>query len=572
MPAPSIVERRAADALDGLIVDARNGKAAKRQQASEIRNAVLTEMNKEEKRKQRRGLGPTGPQSAKQMALVGMRKASGALLRQIPKNSTAHDVAVAFALPLGSRAPRVGSPFDVAPTSVATPYYLRPCNFSTVNSISGGGQLKDGAMLLALSRNPLRSLIQYSVNPFATVNVVTAPYVGCYVGTLYFSGTVTAGTPTGSQTVSTAYSFASSVGFNTELPLVYMQDAYWGDTAHYHPHGYHVYAGAHLGKKGIWIDATSTQSARIYLTSTNAQYWMLFRLAGDQWESYAQSGSGTTATPTFTIVDSGYYAISFGEGAIGNGSVTGIVCVSSSSFGHFALPYFEARETTTPGIRTTAASLMWSNAASNLNAEGVAAGVQLKPGQSWTSVINVTLGDPVAAVLNNTGGEGASEFPLKRGIYGFHKPPNSKAFEMFDPSISNQYGVVDICFDLVDPTGWLVVAMSTALVSGSYPGGDGYVTAVWDVEFMSPDPWYAALPPPDDSETVEAAVKMIRNLPQWHENPLHLKQIGAFLKSAGRTALRLSPVFFKFLRQLNPQYSGVFGPLGAASAALGALV
>jgi len=439
---------------------------------------------------------------------------------------------------------------------------LRDAKFDK-NSANAGQQLIDaGTFVAAVSRNPLRSLVQYVVNTL-TPSPGSAPYNGCYVGTLYFDGT---GGPTAT------YAAPPGIGrLQFNLPVAFHADAFPGDAVHFHPHGPKVYAGHHDGKRGFYVDGNGPNyNGQVTFTSSSAVDWELFRLSGATWLPVQSFPNATTCG--FSITSSGYYTVdivNFQGLVIGN--IVGTVISQSSSFGHWALPYMEAKDTVLPAIRTTACSLMWSCAASALNSEGVVAGVQLKPGQSWLDAVGPG-SNPVSEILKNTGGEGAAEFSLKKGIYGFHKPANEHALVETALSRSNQFGVVDTVYPLVEQDGWLVIGASTVSTGTTFPGGDGYITACWAVEFESTDPWYGAVVPSGARNSFEEAIEAIKRMPQWHENPMHFKDITKFLGNIGRTGLRLAPGFFKLLKGLAPEMAGVFEGLSLASGAGAALL
>jgi len=511
----------------------------------------------------RMSIGSTrGPGISKAYAVKAMSKAVNALERSTSGlNGDAARVALSMALPLSYPPQRVTSLYSSTPTSVAKPYYLRDAKFDVANADANIHLLLPGSFMAAVSRNPLRSLIQYVVNTFTTPNSATGPYLGCYVGTIYFDG-VSGPTP-----VCNPGQNEYQVQFN--LPISFHADSHAGDTAYFHPHGPKVYAGQHDAKRGFYLDANSSYSARVYLSSDQPGRWSVYILRGATW---VPTGSIGGSTATFVLTVCGYYAVDFkSDNDATSSAITGYVVTSASSFGHWSLPYMEAKDTVLPTIRTTACSLMWSCVASNLNAEGACAGVQLKPGQSWLDIAGPS-NNPVTEVLKNTGGEGAAEFPLKKGIYGFHKPVNEHALNEIALSRSNQFGVVDLVYPLVEQDGWLVVAASTAKNGTTYPGGDGYLTAAWAVEFESTDPWYGAIVPPGQKDAFENAVEAIKYLPQWHENPLHFKDVTRFLGNIGRTGLKVAPAFFKVLRSISPEFAGVFEGLSAASAAGAALL
>lgn len=470
--------------------------------------------------------------------------------------------AASMCLPLINPPQRVNSLYSSISTSVAKPYYIRDAKFDVANGAADGKQLMNGSILICASRNPLRSLIQYQVNPASNPGAGADPPVGCYEGVFYFVNKI--GSPSFNLTLPTV-----ATGGQIDLPIVWAQDAHVGDAAYFHPHSERLYAGYHEGKHGVWIDATSGRPAIVkYLGDSGDCKGVVYILSGNSWVPYDDwSTSSATGNTQFTY--SGYYAFTIFENTCTTLQMKMIV--ASSSFGHWALPYMESKQDSLPMVRTTALSLMWSNAASALHAEGVIAGVQLKPGQAWMDLIGPS-DNPVTEVLKTTGGEGATEKPLKKGMYGFHKPVNQHALVETSLSRSNKYGVVDYVAPLVDQDGWLAIAATTVSVDGLYPGGDGFLTACWAVEFASPDPWYGSMVPEGSIHNFEEALTLVKTIPQWHENPLHVRDIMSFLRGVGVKALKIAPAFMRFLEQIGKVSPEVASSVSQIAALAGVLV
>lgn len=489
-----------------------------------------------------------------QLSLHGMKRAEQHLYKHTTGlTGKVQSIAMALALPLNYPPVRVASIYSSAATSVAKPYYIRSCNWS-VPTGEVVPIIPKTSMFVALSRNPMRALIQYTPNP-------TNQY---YEADVYFTNA------NNSPGLSNQLNIPACVGFEFPVPMIYSTDKYVGNASYFHPHGPKVYAGTHDGRRGMWVDGHDTLAAtkgKFICTCTTTCKVDLFILGGAAWV-LVRTVSLLASTPTdIDCLVPGYYSLSVADAAAAC-AFYAVIRTASASFGHWAVPYMESKESAIGMIRTTSASLMLSCASSPDRAEGIVCGVQLKPGFSWLDIIGPSGSDPCTEIMRTTGGDSAVEMRLETGIYAYHRPMSEHALVEQTPIRFNQTGMVDMQYPLVEMDGWLCIGATTVLNSGSYPGGDCYVTAVWGVEFSSPDPWYSSLVPSSTPEDFEHAIRALRNLEQWHENPFHLSDVKNFLKSAGRKALKISPKFLKALGFILPEFSPITTILENAASAL----
>jgi hypothetical protein len=160
--------------------------------------------------------------------------------------------------------------------------------------------------------------------------------------------------------------------------------------------------------------------------------------------------------------------------------------------------------------------------------------------------------------------------PLKKGMYGFHRPSSVGDFE-FKDFIVNRGGVTT-GFDAPLFFGnWVVMAASVPLVDGAYPSGSCHVTFNFNVEFRTENTWFLQLPPGTAPEDYTNGVALLRNIPQFYENPKHLSDIIKLLRSGARKVLVNSPAILELVGALFPQFKGM-GAAGALLKGLGELM
>jgi len=147
---------------------------------------------------------------------------------------------------------------------------------------------------------------------------------------------------------------------------------------------------------------------------------------------------------------------------------------------------------------------------------------------------------------------GAYNGPWEKGIYGFIKPTNYDDFVMHTPFLQQdglQSSVTsmvdDVEYPLHPPGSWLVLAAKVDLqslsgASPTYAAGASYTTVTNAVEFRTTDTWYNQEVPQLNQADLELAMKLVAGMPQFHENPLHIAAIGAFLRAVGPSVLRVA--------------------------------
>jgi len=204
--------------------------------------------------------------------------------------------------------------------------------------------------------------------------------------------------------------------------------------------------------------------------------------------------------------------------------LTGISC-----FGHKCIPGFEAECLSMDNYRVNGAAVMFTNTSSTLNEQGKVSGVQAPRGKFWY--------DYTASYAQVAGAPGSMRGVAKKGLYGFMKPSGDEDTQLRTYTESNGLVVMDSFWPLAleDQPAYLVIRASIDDASGQ----DGYFTYWWGIEWGTTNKWRNSVIPGGDPLTTMNVLRELKKLPQWHENPLHIKDILTGLKNVARTAGRM---------------------------------
>lgn len=186
--------------------------------------------------------------------------------------------------------------------------------------------------------------------------------------------------------------------------------------------------------------------------------------------------------------------------------------------GHFALPYMVENTASADAIKLYGASLMFTNTAAPLVRQGKLAGCQIPRGREWIDFLSYS----TVSTLQN-----ACSMDAVNGMYGFLKPTQPEDFNFRDRDEITSGVVTQAYFKLSPDSDFLAIAGSVSTVEGR----DGYFTASYALEYRTNDQWRETSAPHISPNVVSTAMMLVGRLPQWHENPLHLSDIGKWLSS-----------------------------------------
>jgi len=188
---------------------------------------------------------------------------------------------------------------------------------------------------------------------------------------------------------------------------------------------------------------------------------------------------------------------------------------------HYGLGDYEDVAGLIEVFRANGMLLMFSNTANELYKNGDVAGWQAPKSSSYHALALRGYGHLVRA----PGGSG--NFMAKTGLMGFYKP--SAPSDMSFVAVSADYeGEDKVDFFPVQPASdFLAICVSIP----NEGGRAGRWTLSVNAEGRTDSPWFAHILDDTSSRPVcEAALDLVRTIPQWHENPLHIADIGKALQ------------------------------------------
>jgi hypothetical protein len=311
-------------------------------------------------------------------------------------------------------------------------------------------------------------------------------------------------------------------------------------TSNVNPHGNYLYPGR-LGPSDPCRGWIVSQGGNMELTipafaglpAGTIVEVTLRRFAATSWEDVLETNFDPTVGIVFVagINVTGYYAWSFstrlvaptaGPAAPFVGSVRLINngATSSMMWAQLALPNLEDVIQQVKSYTITALSLMYTNTASPLNRQGQIVGLQLPRGANPLTFIEFDelANDAKAKIMD-----------VVNGMYGFAKPTNQTDFDkqVFQFAASFSRIDQDYVFPLIPESDFLVINAQVVDPNGR----QGYWTFDHNVEYISISQWADLRSPAVEFKELEASLAMMSQIPQWHENSLHLSDIWDGIKN-----------------------------------------
>lgn len=469
------------------------------------------------------------------------RSASNATLRTLaPKISGgSNPLAASLMLPTVFPARRLASQFTSAPTAVASPFAVEQSDWSTPPANPLSSLLVQGQTIYGVSRNPLSAYFQYYPNP----NAQSYTY-----GALFYSNVGMGGGPISQQ----------NIYIRDNALEAYLQPTVFAaaGNASFFPHGDYYYPVDACDRKGIFLSGTALFPVVVSSTLTTGNLVGDPRLIswvwnGDGWNrltAVAYSGTAPGSSASMLVTAAGYYSFSVACAANAQAAVTLNFNGTGSIIGFQPLPGIDPLLNSIEAIRVPSVALMVTPHPSTLYEGGQISGIQLPAGV-----------DPMGAILGRdpftewSGSANARTMQLKKGMYAFMKPTDMRDFDLACPARIVEEELFNCYNPIYPPGGWLVMATSAGAVSGSYPAGVAHVTRFYGTEFRTTNIWFQQMSPQLTPHDWDAALELVRVAEQFHENPLHFKDIVNFIGRAGKSALRMAPTLLKLLGPLFPQ-------------------
>lgn len=515
-----------------------------------------------------------GKEAAKQSILSYLQARQSEAKGHVPPASSAF--ALALAMPHDFPAWRMPQVYTTIPSALAQPWSVDEQDFSSLQDpVDKCIGLPDGEMLLAISRSPIYSRIQYWPN--------YAGAVVTYEGRFSFNPAISDGSYGGLAAHPVGMISAQYNTFNFENTANPSAGSEWDlnlagfeASSAARPHGDFLFCASHKGRRCFYIPASNTDVSRysyttislthvggngvaLPLTGSESIHFVvtMYALAGEEWiETLTIENTLTAASPGASVdavlnyrqpagVSPGNYVTftvrmdasmpTTGQPGRNHIKTQAQMSFNTGTFSHLSVPDLYQKRDSVGAIRPVAAAGMLSPNSALYNRQGLVRGIQLPPGQSWLTVVKGGFNG-----LNTA--EGMWNGPWEKGIYGFLKPVGVAEFEMISPFLRlAEYGayspIVDVDYPLVPPGGTLLMYAKTdlqTLGSGDvlYAAGQSYTTTLRCLEFRTLDTWFKQDTPQLDQEELEIAMRMITHLPQFHENFLHVAAITGFLRAA----------------------------------------
>lgn len=333
-------------------------------------------------------------------------------------------------------------------------------------------------------------------------------------------------------------------------------------TSAWNPHGDIYFAGDADGDGYLWID----NDCRLVVTDSGTVdngYANLWHYTQGQRILVQQLGLPGNGSVTFTIPFSGYFGISvvFPTAAAAHTiSVYHADITGNEVWRQIAVPDAANNLARVQSMCVSAVSALWRNTASYDNAQGDVGAVIVGPGYEWWSIL-APPATPSYSGLAALFPNGWKSFFAAKGIYTFLKPSDEEDLEFKTDIKTYPAGQWSFArFNLRSNATFAALVMSVSLDAGR----DTTLRLAAHIQYETNDCWADTRVPEANVDDWLSAVKMLSNVPNITENPLHIKSV---LNSIGKVGLILNNV----QTQLAPLAAGVASliPGGSVLAKIG---
>jgi len=333
-------------------------------------------------------------------------------------------------------------------------------------------------------------------------------------------------------------------------------------TSAWNPHSDIYFAGDADGLGYLWID----NGLRLVVSDTGTVdngYANLYHYSQGQRNLVQQLGLPGNGTITFTIPFAGYFGVSVNFPTLGANHTISVYhedITGEEVWRHIAVPDASNNLTRVQSMCVSAVSALWRNTASYDNAQGDVGAVIIGPGYEWWTILGLG-STPSYSGLAATFPNGFKSFFAAKGIYTFLKPSDEEDLG-FKTEIktfpAGQWAFAR--FNLRSNATYAALVMSVSLDAGR----DTTLRLAAHLQYETNDCWADARVPEANVDDWLSAVKMLANVPNITENPMHLKTV---LNAIGKVGLAFNSV----QQQLAPLASGFASliPGGAAIAKIG---
>lgn len=395
-----------------------------------------------------------------------------------------------------------------------------------------------GSYITYLFRDPLRQVV--------SLTRVTAAF------------TYTAGTAT------TPYTWAPAAN----LALQFITVPYLTCPTNGAPHGTpqsqsgslsYLYCGSTIADPEacyIWAGVGDIIRVTVAGTGTPADKYCVRRLTnpGNCSPKYDDStGVAVTSLTTFdySVTKAGYHAPFITTTATTAPTwtycVSLVVAANQDVMGHRSIPQAQAHATWLVSARINANSILISNQASQLNVEGNVVAQLVTDG---TPFYEHTSTKQITASARQYSGK------AKNGIYAWLPPIGPDAFTR-KPCFAIQDGIVIASrFPLDVQSGYIAIKFNTVAVGSNYPGIDYMTFTSTAIEYATDDLWAETEKSQLPVNDAASLVQITGFAPCFSENPLHMRDIHAFMNRASSFLRGHSRKIGGALSALFPSFAG----------------
>jgi len=469
-----------------------------------------------------------------------------------PSASLTHNTMLSAILPAVSMPMRYSTVFTTTPTAVSRPFSVTSVNWSTP-SADVDCLLPAGTFITILNRDALNFSFIWTLNPnFPTYSVQW-----------YFSKPdhLDPSSYTPGQSAWFEY-MVSAAPSNYPLCPYLLLDCHIGDPSYAHFHGNNWYPMQVGGRTAIYCQGTNANPWTLTVTggtggTPEGSGLVVYQWSGNDWTNVGRLDFTVVSGISYSSSQHGLFAFEWSSGFIGEDTPTNVRLgfVLNQSCDYFAissLPEIGSVFTGLESLRINSMSMMFSCSSSELSASGDIVGAQLSPGVDWLSVIQNA---DIFSYLSEQPGARVGSF--SKGMYGFHKPSKEADFDLAQIAEFNEDTVVATTSPYMARSGPLVIcvkSLAPQIVDGTatYNGALGRVTVAANIEFVTHSSWYSLeLPRLHPTQHINAMVR-IRDAAQWHDNPMHVRDLLSYLRAGTKKALSVAPQFLTFLRAVIP--------------------
>jgi len=442
----------------------------------------------------------------------------------------------------------------------------RPFEVDDVDWSAGCGSilssLKNGEFLAGVSRSPLTASVRWTPNP----TNLTCQYYAIF----YNPDNNRQDTQTG----------VDDLGVQYPLVPLWFENANPGDPTKFDLHGDTFFPIDFAGRKGFHISSVDSDdlgtifNLRVYdaIADVIDRQLCIYRLNGTSWELVNQQfltdvapfGEGHYNT-AFIFHTTGYYAMAYvsthANDTARHVNISMDFMVRTDAWGFLPIPHLVGVQDNIRALRVNAVSVMLTPHAPFMYEGGQVVGVQLGQNQRWDTVLGSSSPLQTLAKIDNS-----CMLDLAKGIYGYMRMSDLTTSVYDTPFEIQEDYVVGTTNPLYPAGGWLLIAATAAKIGSedsiAYPGAACHMTTVHGIEFQTNNTWFDSEMCTMSEDAAKHAYQLIATVPQWHENPLHIREILNSIRAGTKRALAIAPTLLQALSAIVPGFSAVSGLAG----------